>query len=371
MGTRLGAAARGRGATVSADRHAAEPPAGPWPEEDLERPGRCPACGNAARTILFDGLWDNAFFVAPGRWTLWRCGGCGSGYLDPRPTPQSIGRAYGRYYTHEEPWSPPPPATRLQRIRAGLANGYRNARYGTRRQPAYRAGDRLARLSRRIRRPIDLAFRFLDRRAADGERPKLLDVGFGSGAFLLQAREAGWDAAGVDFDPVAVEAARSRGLDVEVGGIDAVAGRRDSYDAVTLHHVLEHLHDPIAALATIYSMLKPGGRLQIGTPNLDGLGCEIYGRNWRGLEAPRHLVIFNRASLNDLLGRSGFTNIRYEPEEAAFPGLSLLSARIAAGLDPSDDARGIRGATRLQRLRASLSPGRADFMIFVCEKPPR
>ena len=97
----------------------------PWPNADLEIVRHCPACGARERSILFEDLCDTTFFIAPGRWTMWRCERCRSGYLDPRPTPQSIGRAYGRYYTHEEPWVSAPAANAFDRLRARLANGYR------------------------------------------------------------------------------------------------------------------------------------------------------------------------------------------------------------------------------------------------------
>lgn len=340
-----------------------------WPDEDLERLGRCPVCATEERRLLFADLWDNAFRVAPGLWTLWRCEGCESGYLDPRPTPASIGRAYGRYYTHEQPWVSPPPASTLQKLRAALANGYRNRRYGTARQPALAAGHVLARLFPPLARPSDLAFRFLERRPRDGPRPRLLDIGCGAGAFLATAAEAGWDASGLDFDSKAVEGARGRGLDVRLGGLETVADRRDRYDAITLSHVIEHLHDPVAALATICSILKPGGRLVIETPNIDAIGRSLYGPNWRGLEPPRHLVIFNRRGLARTLARSGFEAIRFKRDKPELRGLGLQSARMAAGLDPETPAPGIKEPPRWQRLRSALSRSRAEFLIVTCEKP--
>jgi 2-polyprenyl-3-methyl-5-hydroxy-6-metoxy-1,4-benzoquinol methylase len=343
----------------------------PWPAEGLETLGHCPLCGAAERSLLFDGLCDAIFFVAPGRWTLWRCGGCGNGYLDPRPDAATIGRAYEEYYTHEAPWAAAPPATRLQRLRSGLANGYRNRRYGTRFSPAYAPGYWLGRLLRPLAEPSDVAYRFLERRPDDAPQPRLLDVGCGGGAFLAAAREAGWEAAGIDFDAKAVAGARRRGLDVSLGGLESVADRAGQYDAVTLSHVIEHLHDPAGALRTIRHILKPGGRLYVETPNLDSIGRRLYGRHWRGLEPPRHLVLFNRPGLAALLARSGFEAIRFRRTKSALAGLGLLSARIAAGLDPNQPAPGVRGPGRLDRLRSALSRGGTEFMTFTAETPRR
>jgi 2-polyprenyl-3-methyl-5-hydroxy-6-metoxy-1,4-benzoquinol methylase len=344
-------------------------PAGDWPSEDLESPGACPACGETARSLLFDGLRDTIFFVAPGAWTMWRCARCESGYLDPRPTPESIGRAYGRYYTHEEPWIPAPPVNRLQVLRAALANGYRNRRYGTRSEPSLPLGYALGRAVRKLAMPADIAYRFLDRRPADGPAPKVLDVGCGGGAYLAAAAAAGWDASGIDFDPKAVEGARRRGIDASVGGLDSVADRAGTYDAVTLSHVIEHLHDPAGSLAVIHKILKPGGRLYVETPNIDSIGRSLYGRSWRGLEPPRHLVIFNRPGLQGLLERSGFEQVRLRRGPPALGGLGLLSARIAAGLDPNRPAPEVKGPGRLQRLRSAVSRDRSEFMIFTAQKP--
>jgi hypothetical protein len=71
-----------------------------WPVEDLEAVERCPLCGGTDRTVLYRDLTDGRF-CAPGTWALHRCLGCESGYLDPRPTADAIGRAYRSYHTHE------------------------------------------------------------------------------------------------------------------------------------------------------------------------------------------------------------------------------------------------------------------------------
>src|ERR1700730_4983745 len=65
-----------------------------WPAEELEAVDRCPLCGCADRIALHLDLTDRVFFCAPGTWSLYRCGGCEGAYLDPRPTSESIARAY-------------------------------------------------------------------------------------------------------------------------------------------------------------------------------------------------------------------------------------------------------------------------------------
>src|SRR6266852_6812100 len=79
-----------------------------WPSEGLEAVKCCPVCDSGQRTQLYSNLIDNVFYTAPGHWTLYRCQGCGSAYLDPRPTPEFIHLAYRNYYTHKgfEPHAP-------------------------------------------------------------------------------------------------------------------------------------------------------------------------------------------------------------------------------------------------------------------------
>ncbi len=76
---------------------------------------------------------------------------------------------------------------------------------------------------------------------------------------------------------------------------------------VTLWHVLEHLDDPVAALATIGSWLRPQGGLLVGVPNLASLQARLGGDRWFHLDVPRHRLHFTAPGLRALLGRQGFT----------------------------------------------------------------
>jgi len=268
----------------------------PWPQIDLEAVAHCPVCNGTERSLLYKGLADRVFCVADGMWDLYRCTQCASGYLDPRPTSGSIGRAYEGYYTHDA--EDHPIVRRKGRIRSlvhDLVNGYQNRRYGLKRSPALSMGRWLLPLLPSLRTAADAECRHLPPRPAGGGR--LLDVGCGNGGFLMLAKQAGWQVEGLDFDAGAVQAARSRGLDVHHGGIEVLEGRSTCYDVITLCHVIEHVHNPIATLRRLHALLKPGGVLWLDTPNLSSLGAVRFGPHWRGLEVPRHLVLFSPSSM--------------------------------------------------------------------------
>src|SRR5205807_1519424 len=82
------------------------------------------------------------------------------------------------------------------------------------------------------------------------------------------------------------------------------------WNMVTMFHVLEHVPDPDAAISKAASVLVPKGRLIIQVPNADCMQYGILGRFWIGLDVPRHLYVYRRLDLEQLLERNGFTVIR-------------------------------------------------------------
>jgi len=276
---------------------------------------------------LHHGLTDDAFCVAPGRWQMWRCLRCRAGYLSPRPTPSSIMRAYSTYYTHSStaPFAP------ARDWRARLENGYINARYGGRKTPSSRLGPWVFRLLGIRRSAIDRTYRHLPRPSGPA---RLLDVGCGDGAFLTVARECGWLASGVEPDPVAAGMARRAGFEVHAGSVETLAGQSGTFDAITLSHVIEHVHEPVRTLRTCLELLRPGGWIWIETPNLDSEGHRIYGGHWRGLEPPRHLVMFDRAALEQALLSAGFVGIRDEAVPSSREAMFRQSEAIRLGQHP-------------------------------------
>ncbi len=340
-------------------------PAPSWPPNGLETVAHCPICGETGREVLHDGLEDRIFFSAPGSWTLHRCARCGAAYLDPRPNRATIDRAYSSYYTHRESL----PALEGGDLRAAVRNGYLNHRYGYELTPASRLGPIVAALLPKRRSFADRLVRHLQRPRGGG---RLLDVGCGDGAFLADMSQTGWEVQGLEPDPHAAALARKRGVPVTQAPLDEAELEPESFDAVTMSHAIEHLHDPIAALRTCHEVLRPGGTLWVATPNLEARGHALFGRDWIGLDPPRHLVLFSRASLVDAGAQAGFVRPRFKRDysaERVFPP----SAAVAAGEDPQDAQIAARRRRPLQIIASDLAvrlrPDRSEDLVLVADRP--
>jgi 2-polyprenyl-3-methyl-5-hydroxy-6-metoxy-1,4-benzoquinol methylase len=315
-----------------------------WPETGLESVKACPACGHAARELLHGGLRDRVFFCAPGEWNLYRCANCSAGYLDPRPTAATIALAYSRYFTHGSAGDVGAiPRSWWRRRRVAQRNAYLNAKYqyqlspGGQRAPGW--------LSAKRRQRFDKFVCFL---RYPGKGARVLDIGCGNGRVMMQLRSVGWEVSGVEPDPKSAAQARQAGLDVRAGLLESGAWPDSYFDAITMNHVIEHLHDPIGILRTCAQLLKPGGAISIATPNLRSRGHEIFGRDWLHLDTPRHLVLFTPDSLRKSLQITGF---KPEPDLLLHPTAAETfrrSAHIQYGNDPMREERSLPIYVRLR-----------------------
>ncbi len=306
-----------------------------WPQNGLESVKECPVCGGTRRRFLYDKLRDTVFFCAAGHWTLHACLDCHSAYLDPRPTADTLYLAYRTYYTHSEPGTSAN-LHGLRYLRRLLSNGYKNWRFGANLNPTSGLGVPFFFLMPFKRTAIAREYRHLPRKA---NNRRLLDVGFGDGEFLHAAHRAGWDVTGVDTDLKVVMNARNRGLNVHQGDLQVFSAESNIFDVITLSHVVEHASEPMSVLRDCLRLLKPGGKIWLETPNINSIGRLRFQRHWRGLETPRHLVLFNWQSLHAALNDVGFTDVK----DAAQPNPCFFiyssSARIQHGLDPYEQKR--------------------------------
>jgi 2-polyprenyl-3-methyl-5-hydroxy-6-metoxy-1,4-benzoquinol methylase len=254
-----------------------------------------------------DGSWD--FKICPNR-------ECGLIWLDPMPLKEDIGKAYANYYTHSK-LDQTEQVGLLKQIYRLMKRGYLAAKYN------YQIGSG----SFIIKSIGKLLYLFPIRRNGTDEdvrflhavpQGRLLDVGCGSGEWLISMRKRGWRVEGVDFDENAIKVARQMGLEICRGSLEQQNFPANSFDAVTLNHVIEHVPDPIQTLAECGRILKPGGKLVLCTPNSLSLGHKIFKQHWRGLEPPRHLHIFSTQAIVRLLELSGFKHISVKPQVSFF-----------------------------------------------------
>lgn len=344
----------------------------PWPLDGIENIGKCPICGELGRGALYKGLVDNTFFCAAGKWTLWSCETCGAAYLDPRPSVETIHLAYEQYYTHGRKKTGRDDYKDLsyfRKIRRRLVNGYTNWRFGTNEKNANALGVVSAFLIPGMRTLIDSQYRSLP--MAPKKDASLLDLGCGDGAFLEIGMRCGWSVVGIDPDPKAIEVARQRGFEVNLGGIEVFEGKTDLFDYITMCHVIEHLHDPSETLEACFKLLRPGGMLWIETPNIDSSGRKIFGENWRGLESPRHLVIQSSNSLSFSLKKSGFSMINWSRDRNVYRGMFMRSSAISQGRFP-EDTKPLSFLLEWQafyaRILGALLPRRREFLIVTAKK---
>jgi 2-polyprenyl-3-methyl-5-hydroxy-6-metoxy-1,4-benzoquinol methylase len=343
-----------------------------WPAEDLQSAPRCEVCAGARRACWLDRLEDRIFHAAPGRWTLWRCLDCGAATLDPRPSAASIARAYRSYYTHagvERNFLVPGDRPDLK-VKRAVHLSYYNRCFGYRFADALPLGWlAIAASDWRSAR----AGQFIRHLPAPHEGARLLDVGCGDGGFLRVARTLGYSAQGIEFDPAAAALAERQGFAVHVGGLAETQLPAGAFDQITLSHVIEHLHDPVAALARLCGWLKPGGRIWLQTPNVESAGAQRYGADWRGLEPPRHVVLFGPGSLRQALERSGFAAMALMPPQLDAAFYIGQSEAIRAGRDPYRPDRAERRAARREGGawdRAALAdPARAESITMIAFRP--
>ena len=136
---------------------------------------------------------------------------------------------------------------------------------------------------------------------------RLLDVGCGWGAFLLNGREHGFEPAGVELTRKAVQYASNQ-LHIPVVNTQFLDTpyEPDSFQVVTMNHVLEHLTDPRAALEKIYRILKPDGLFCGIVPNIDSFCANALGEKWYWLDPNYHYVHYAPATLQKHLKAAGF-----------------------------------------------------------------
>ncbi|RJQ47073.1 MAG: class I SAM-dependent methyltransferase [Gaiellales bacterium] len=220
----------------------------------------CAICGADSNRQLFMAR-DKVFYGDGREYPVVECRQCGLVYLNPRPG----GRAKAAYYENEYPFC--------------MSDGCSQplAHY----QPV-----------------ID--------RLMERDPGRVLDVGTGNSPFLPEMKQLGWEAAGTEVaEPLADHFREQHGITLHIGELEDIGFEDDSFDAVTVMGVLEHVPHPRRFLEEVRRILRDGGLMALWCFNR-GLEARLLGRYWLGFDTPRHFYSFSYDTMLRLLAETGF-----------------------------------------------------------------
>lgn len=159
----------------------------------------------------------------------------------------------------------------------------------------------------------------------------LLDVGSGTGAFVQEMNQQGWQVTGLEPDADARKVAK----EVNAASLTDISTfyqlETGVYDAITMWHVLEHVHELQGYIAHLKNLLKENGRLFIAVPNYTSKDADIYQAHWAAYDVPRHLYHFSPQSVQVLMEKHGLKIYKHLPMWYDSFYISMLSSKYKNG----------------------------------------
>lgn len=253
----------------------------------------CPSCGSDKHNHF---LTVKDHFLTKEDFSLLRCGECDFLFTSPRPSLDKIGDYYKSedYVSHSS-------------TKKGIVNRVYNV-------------VRNYTLNKKIK--------LVETLVSD---KKLLDIGAGTGHFLARAASSGFDVSGLEPDPDARRVAKElNGVDLrELSGLYEL--NPESFDAITMWHVLEHVYDLNKDLTQITSLLKKNGVLIIAVPNHTSFDAEYYKEFWAAYDVPRHLYHFSPDTIKTIVEKTGLKFAKMLPMKFDSYYVSMLSEKYRGG----------------------------------------
>jgi SAM-dependent methyltransferase len=214
-----------------------------------------------------------------------RCEACGTIFANPRPDKPSLAHFYSQIGARDD-----------ARLAAAGLRYYQDP-------------------ERRKSRTADYLAPLLKHRTAG----RLLDFGCGSGWFVAMARDAGFDAHGIELIPDNVAAARDvLKLDTVIEGDETALPLEPAFDIIVCNNLIEHLSDPFAFAGQVRRALRPGGLWMLNFPSVDGAMFRAFREHSYYFMTPYHLTHFTRAGISALLQRAGFGALSFDIQREAF-----------------------------------------------------
>jgi 2-polyprenyl-3-methyl-5-hydroxy-6-metoxy-1,4-benzoquinol methylase len=258
----------------------------------------CPLC-SSEKTGLHFRCTDN--FISKESFEIYRCSVCGFEFTQDSPDENNIGHYYESddYISH-----------------SNTSKGISNKIY------------------RLVRGFMLLRKKKIINKLTARNTGFLLDIGSGTGHFANTMKVAGWNVKGIEINEKARDFSSLQfGLDVigpeKISRLDS-----ESFDCITLWHVLEHFNDPYKYASDIFRLLKPDGVCVIALPNSSSFDAIHYGAFWAAYDVPRHLWHFNPSTFKIFAEKAGFTldRLRNLPLDVFY--ISILSERYRGSKIP-------------------------------------
>ncbi|MEI7596332.1 MAG: methyltransferase domain-containing protein [Bacteroidota bacterium] len=259
----------------------------------MEYLSSCPICKS---TMLKSHLTCKDYTVSQSEFTIVNCSSCGFTFTNPRPEPENL----GVYYKSEEYVS------------------HSNTKKGL-----------IFKLYQLVRNyTLDNKVRLVKKW---GNPKNLLDIGCGTGAFIDRCAKSKIEVVGIEPDESARNfAINNFSLNVfDESEIIKIAD--NSYDTITMWHVLEHVSDLEERVKQLKRILKPGGTLFVALPNMASYDAQVYGKFWAAYDVPRHLYHFKKGDVERLFNLVSMVVVKRLPMKFDSFYVSMLSEKYLSG----------------------------------------
>lgn len=255
----------------------------------------CPVCGSAGISKVFN-VKDNT--VSQEFFEIYHCSNCQARFTQDPPAESGIGQYYKseEYISHTD-------------TSKGLIN----------------------RLYRYVRNYSLNQKKALVQKATGLKTGNLLDVGSGTGHFVATMKKAGWNSQGLEPDDDA------RNVALKQHSIELLPTSKlfelppGTFHAITLWHVLEHVHELKKYMQAFKKLLAENGKLFIAVPNYTSYDAAVYKQYWAAYDVPRHLYHFTPPTMQILMKELELKIVELKPMWFDSFYVSLLSSKYKNG----------------------------------------
>lgn len=289
----------------------------------------CPICNSLAIAYVHNSI---DYTVSKKKFSIWECHNCFVRFTQEVPSQLEIGSYYKAeaYISHTD-------------TQKGLIN----------------------KIYHKVRNYTLKSKRKLIQHETNQSKGNILDIGCGTGAFLNEMKLADWDVAGLEPDKKASKmASKLYGINTQNPEV-LFQLPKNSYDVITMWHVLEHVHQLHEYIKALHDLIKDNGSIFIAVPNYTSFDASHYEEYWAAYDVPRHLFHFSPQSMETLLNKHGLKLKSIKPMWFDSFYVSMLSQHIKYNRGNIIIAF-IIGA--LSNINALFNKKKCSSLIYVIEK---